>query len=113
MPKAIRSPEQKKKIIVDNDKAQGTIVQSGKMTDSTNDPSKATNDKALKASVAALINSTTQYEPTIPTAAHVGCTCVHFPYTYATGNESNSTNKRSRNDGYCSGKKLVVWKKSK
>jgi hypothetical protein len=42
------------------------------MTDSTDDPSKATNNKALKASVAASINSTTQSVPTIPTAVHVG-----------------------------------------
>ena len=55
MPKAIRSPEQRKRKIkeVDNDKARGTIVRSGKTTESTDDPIKATNNKALKASVAA------------------------------------------------------------
>jgi hypothetical protein len=41
------------------------------MTESTNDPIKATDDKALKKSVAALIDSTTQSGPTIHTAAHV------------------------------------------
>jgi len=33
----------------------------------------------LKASVAASINSTTQYEPTIPTAAHVGARTYTSP----------------------------------
>jgi hypothetical protein len=67
-----KKEKKRKKTTVDNDKAQGTIIQSGKMTDDTNDPSKATNDKASKASVAASINSTTQSEPTIHTAVHVG-----------------------------------------
>jgi hypothetical protein len=44
------------------------------MTDSTDDPSKATNNKALKASVAASINSTTQSEPT-----HVGARTYTSP----------------------------------
>jgi hypothetical protein len=45
MPKALRSPEQIKIKIkeVDNDKARGTIVHSGKMTQSTSDTIKATN----------------------------------------------------------------------
>jgi hypothetical protein len=44
MPKAIRSPEQKKRKIkeVDNDKARGTIIRSGKTTESTDDTIKAT-----------------------------------------------------------------------
>jgi hypothetical protein len=44
MPKAIRSPEQKKRKIkeVDNDKARGTIVRSGKTTESTDNTIKAT-----------------------------------------------------------------------
>jgi hypothetical protein len=54
MPKAIRSPEQRKRKIkaVDNDKARGTIIRIGKTTESTDDTIKATNNKALKASVA-------------------------------------------------------------
>ena len=49
-------------------KARGTIVRSGKTTESTNDTIKATD----RHSVATLKNSTTQSGPTIHTAAHVG-----------------------------------------
>jgi hypothetical protein len=68
----ITRTKKKKKKEVDNDKARGTIVRSGKTTESTDDTIKATNNKALKASVATSINSTTQSGPTIHTAAHVG-----------------------------------------
>jgi hypothetical protein len=84
MPKAIKSPEQRKRKIkeVDNDKARKTIVQSGTTTESTDDANKATHNKTLKASVATSINSTTQSGPTIRTAAHVDVrTCISPTHT--------------------------------
>ena len=60
MPKAIRSPEQKKRKIkeVDNDKAQGTIVRSGKTTERTDNTIKATDNAAAHVGVRTYISPT-------------------------------------------------------
>jgi len=73
MPKAIKSPEQRKRKPkeVDNDKARKKIVR-GTTAVSTDDANKANHDKTFNASVATSINSTTQSGPTIHTAAHAG-----------------------------------------
>jgi hypothetical protein len=83
MPKAIKSPEQRKKKPkeVDNDKARKTIVR-GTMTVSTDDAHKANHDKMLNASVATSLNSTTQSGTTIRTAEHVDVrTCISPTHT--------------------------------
>jgi 5-deoxy-D-glucuronate isomerase len=83
MPKAIKSPEQRKRKPkeVDNDKARKTIVQ-GTTTVSTDDANKANHNKTLNASVATSINSTTQSGTTIHAAGHVDVrTCISPAHT--------------------------------
>jgi hypothetical protein len=78
MPKAIKSPEQRKRKPkeVDNDKARKKIVR-GTTAVSTDDANKANHDKTLNALVATSINSTTQSGTTIHTAGHVDVrTCI-------------------------------------
>jgi hypothetical protein len=83
MPKAIKSPEQRKrkpKKVV-NDKAWKTIIR-GTTTVSTDDANKANHDKTLNASVATSINSTTQSGTIIRTAGHVDVrTCISPTHT--------------------------------
>jgi len=74
------------------------------MTESTDDANKATHDKALKASVATLINSTMQSGPTIHTAAHVGVrTCISPTHTQ----QVKLQLKRLNNEGHLQNKTSI------
>jgi hypothetical protein len=73
------------------------------MTESTDDTIKATNNKALKASVATSKKSTMQSGPTIHTAAHAGARTYISP---------THTQQVMSPIDTAKGKKSVVWKKS-
>ena len=93
MPKAIRSPEQRKRKPkeVDNDKARKTIVR-GTTTVSTDDANKANHDKTLNTSVATSINSTMQSGTTICKAGHVDVrTCISPTHTQQVMSSSDTT----------------------